>query len=92
MAVTDVMSTLDLMGNVAGVTLAGLETTVINVLWAGWDLTVAAVPLTLDLPDNVTLVMTDGSLQPVIKNATDLAAVTRVNVKVVSRMADGKDR
>ena len=39
----------------------------------------------------VTPVLTDGFLRPVIRSVMDSAAVTMVNVRVVSRMGDGKE-
>ena len=88
--VTDVMSTLSLLGSVADAVMAGLVAPVIHAL------------LTLDLLDNatnvwedgreitVTLVLTDGFLQPVIRSVMDSAAVTMTTVRVVSRMVDGR--
>ena len=62
-----------------------------HALWGGLDLTVLPVPLTLDLPDNVTPALMDGFLRPVIRSVMDSAVVTMTTVRVVSRMVSGKD-
>ena len=89
MTVTDVMSTLSLLVSAADVVMDGLVAIVMHVL------------LTLDLLDNamnvwedgleitVTLVLTDGFYQSVIRSVTDSAAVTMTTVRVVSRMENG---
>ena len=81
-----------LLDNVISVLEDGLGITVTHALWSGLVMTVTPVPLTLDLPDNVTPVLMDGFLRPVIISVTDSAAVTTTTVRVVSRMEDGKDQ
>ena len=90
--VTLVVQTSDLLDNAAVVTLDGLETTVTPVYQVGLETTVTPAPLTLDLPGNVTPVMTDGFLRPVIRSVMDSAAVTMTTVRVVFRTEDGRDQ
>ena len=88
--VNPVHQTLSLLENAAGVALCGLVGIVIPVLQGGL-VRIVTRALLAGLARTVTTVLTVSFLQPVIRSVMDLAVVTMITARDVSRMEDGKE-